>query len=418
MPLPNMTRPLRRALRTALTASLVAAVTLACTAEDRPPASVPTQAPASSPASLESCGQALCQSGGARFRWRGVTAFALAGLVADGKQREARAFVAWASRTGFTVLRVLAMNGGGFSLAPEEGRRALPQVFALAREHGLIVQVVALAGTRDERFSTEAFLREQVREVGRLCRTAGNCVLEIANEPYHSSQARLQDPALMRRLQEEVPAGLPVAWGAADKDDSDVMAGGSYVVVHLARSGDRWARAARVQHLAALARETRKFVVDNEPIGAAEADERNRRDAMPSAFFAQGALSRLFEVGSTFHCEDCLRARVPGPTQRRCAEAFIDGTTLVPDEVTLTVAPVGAPGTPVAPARSDGAASRVFTGVAGTRAWVVALGTAAHDRQTWAAGWRPVEHVTRWPGVEAWALVRQAVTLVRPGDSY
>ncbi|HEX2309157.1 MAG TPA: hypothetical protein VHH91_00445 [Vicinamibacterales bacterium] len=371
----------------------------------------PVAAPRAAAATVEplrGCGQWLC-TGGTRFRWTGVTAFGLADHIADGRTRDARAFAEWAAGAGFNILRVLAMlpNGGWLHLAPEDGRRALPQVFALAREHGMHVQVVALANTNEKsgRFRTEPFLREQVREVARLCAAAGNCVLEIANEPYHGSQAGLARPELMQRLQQEVPDGLPVAWGAAESDVSTAMAGGTFVVSHVARSGDRWARIARARDLAALAEKTGKFVVDNEPIGAAETPERSRRDSAPEAFYAQGAVSRLLEVGATFHCEDCLRATVPGPVQRQCAEAFVEGRKVVPDSVRLTAI---LPGDTAAPARSVSAPERVFSGVAGTRAWVLLLGDATRTKPAFASGWRPETEIAKRPGVQVWTAVRES----------
>lgn len=368
----------------------------------------PSAPAASGPATpLASCGRALCDASGARFRWRGVTAFALADLVADGRRPEAEAFARWAADTGFTVLRVLAMNHGWMDLSPEAGRRALPAVFRLARQYGLIVQVVALAGTGTERFEREAFLRTQVREVARLCAAAGNCVLEIANEPYHSSQAALHDPALMRRLQGEVPAGLPVAWGAALEDDSVRMAGGTYMVGHLDRNGDRWTRVARVRLLEALSRRTGKFVVDNEPIGAAGRPEPGRRDDAPGAFFAQGLLARLFEVGSTLHCEDCLDAKVPGAIQARAARAFVEGATLIPPDVTLTSFPPGAPDGPIPdrPNPAGGDAAPIFAAADGHRGWAVRLGAPARP-VVWRTGWRAVRQSTPWPEVEVWRLER------------
>src|SRR5215207_103220 len=99
---------------------------------------------------LRVCDRALC-AGDKRFRWRGVTAFGLADLVADGRETDARSFMTWARDTGFNVLRVLAMlpSGGWLDLSPADGRRALPRVFAIAQEHGLYVQIVALANTND-----------------------------------------------------------------------------------------------------------------------------------------------------------------------------------------------------------------------------------------------------------------------------
>jgi hypothetical protein len=357
---------------------------------------------------LRACGRALCV-GDSRFQWHGVTAFGLVASIAAGRSEKARAFVEWAHRTGFNVLRVLAMlpNGGWLDLAPADGRRVLPQVFAMARESGMYVQVVALANTNEKsgRYATASFLQEQVREVGRLCAAAGNCVLEVANEPYHRSQARLNDPALMARLQEQVPRSLPTTWGAGEGNRWRAMGGGTFVVVHLPRSGDRWARVARIRDLEALSAATGKFVVDNEPIGAAEAPERDRRDSAPEAFFAQGAVSRIAEVGSTFHCQDCLRAEVPGPVQQRCADAFVKGRSTVPEGVTVRFADGAS--TPLPVSVDAGQDRSVFSGIAGDRSWTVRLGDAAGQRALrWRGGWRPEQRVEAFSGVEIWTAVR------------
>ncbi len=362
---------------------------------------------AASPASLAACGRALCTPDGDRFAWRGVTAFALADLLADGREHDARAFVAWASDMGFTVLRVLAMNHGWMDLSPEDGRRVLPRLFALAGEHGMHVQIVALAGTGKDSFSGLTFLRDQVQAVSTLCAAAPNCVLEIANEPYHSSQAKLDDPALMERLQSEVADGVPVTWGAPRHDTPDRLAGGTFVVVHRPRSGDRWDRVSQVRELGALSRRTGKFVVDNEPIGAAEQASTGRREALPQLFFAQGVLSRLFEVGATFHCEDCLLAQVPAPNQQACARAFVSGATIIPADVSFTSDEGPASEAPRADRKPLVAESAglAFAATSASRGWVVALGQSQGppDLQ---AGWRALKQLSEWPDVKVWEIRR------------
>jgi hypothetical protein len=353
-------------------------------------------------APLRACGRALCQGDGSRFLWRGVTAFSLADLVADGKERDARAFLQWARDSGFTIVRVLAMMPDSwFQLTPADGRRALPRLFALARDHGLFVEIVALANTRGR---DETFLREQVRAVGQACAAADNCVMEIANEPYHSSQARLTSD-LMRRLQREVPERLLVAWGAASRDTSDDMAGGTFVTVHVARAGERFARVGRMQVLEAMSARTRKFVVDNEPIGAGERPEHSRRDDEPSVFFAQGLLSRVFDVGSNFHCQACLDAQPLGPVQQRAAKAFIAGATLVPDHVVLTVRDLSAADSPVRVQDIENRGASAFAGTAGNKGWLVVLGPRVAS-VPWQAGWRADRRVAEWPGVDVWTFVR------------
>jgi hypothetical protein len=352
---------------------------------------------------LKTCGRSLCVHDESRFRWRGVTAFALLDLVADGKLNEARGFLEWAHRAGFNVVRVLAMNPRGwFDLSAEDGRRALPDLLSLAAEYSLRVQIVALANSRGR---DESFLREQVREVGRLCSKSSDCVLEIANEPYHSTQAKLNDPELMRRLQQEVPESVLVAWGAARSDTSTSLAGGDFVVVHMARGGDRWTRVARMTGLDTISRQTGKFVVDNEPIGAAERAERNRRDDDPAVFFAQGALSRVLEVGSTFHCEDCLHARIPGPIQQQAAQAFIEGSRIAPDDVVLTYVPDDSAEAPVALQPDHANRSRVFAGVAGQKGWAVVIGPDT-AKLAGRAGWKPGQRVATRPGAQAWTFAR------------
>jgi hypothetical protein len=68
--------------------------------------------------------------------------------VAKGRLDDARAFLKWAQDTGFTLVRVLAMNPHGwFDLSVDDGRRALPQLLSIAGEYSLRVQIVALANT-------------------------------------------------------------------------------------------------------------------------------------------------------------------------------------------------------------------------------------------------------------------------------
>jgi hypothetical protein len=351
---------------------------------------------------LTPCGRALCHEDGSRFRWRGVTAFALLDLIADGKERDARAFLQWARDERFTIVRVLAMNPKGwFDLAASDGRRALPALLRLASDHQLYVQIVALANTAGRQ---ENELIEQVREVGRICAAADNCLVEIANEPYHSSQARLQNAARMRTFQEQIPKGVVTAWGAASDHTSDAMAGGTYIVAHLARSGERWARVARVRDLADLSKRTGKFVVDNEPIGSAEKIERSRRDTLPAAFFAQGVLSRLFEVGSTFHCSDCLEAKVPGPTQKTCADAFIAGATVVSDDVVLSEVTAHTPDAATLRAQLEALGPRTFVAVAGDRGWLALVGDGSDRDVVWKGPWKIEKRIAQRPGVSVWSF--------------
>ena len=120
----------------------------------------------------------------------------------------------------------------------------------------------------------------------------------------------------------------------------------------------------------------------------------------------QGILSRVFELGSTFHCEDCLLAKVPGPNQQRCAEAFIEGATLVPDEVELEYMEAGTKGAPIGRRGVAGDGKYAFAGISDNRGWLVLIGIAGTDALQWTNGWRAGRKVASKPGVEVWAIER------------
>jgi hypothetical protein len=184
------------------------------------------------------------------------------------------------------------------------------------------------------------------------------------------------------------------------------MAGGSYVVAHVARGGNRWDRVSRVQALQDLSRRTGKFVVDSEPIGAAEAPQPSRRDNHPAVFFAQGLLARMVDVGTTFHCEDCLLAKIPGPVQQACAEAFIAGATLPAAAATLTLVDSGTPAAPLDPFVGLSPGAHAFAAVSPTEGIVLVLGTSRSPEPRWRDGWKLSTHLSQWADAHAWRVVK------------
>jgi len=337
---------------------------------------------------------------GTPFQWRGVTAFALAEQVAHGREAEARRFLAWAHETGFTTVRVLAMASGLFRLEPEAGVRALPRVLELAAADSLAVEIVALADTASY---PGLDLDAHVAAVGHAVAPFAHAVVELANEPYHPSQRRgLDDAGRLEGLRARVPAGIAVAFGAHQSDESAAYGAGDFLTVHLSRAPRTWQQVARVADLSRLARRTGTPVVNDEPIGAGERLEPGRRWAAPDPFFALGAMNRLFELGGTFHCDDCLWSRVPGPHQRAAARAFVAGLRVVPDGLRLD--PWAGTG-PVA-AFETSRVSSVHAAGSGPRSWVVGLGVSGEPGISWRRDWREVRVVARRTGVWVWEVER------------
>ena len=305
------------AARLLLTLVFLASLVLPLSADSAPPGSSPTR--------LRVDGRAFRAAGGSRFSWRGLTAFRLVELIAHGQQAQAVSVLDWAKAHGVTVVRVLTMADVLFKLSPDEGRSALPRLLKLAMSRGLYVEVVALADTG----RIPVALDEQVKAIGAVCAAAPNCLLELANEPWarHTQSRETGDPARLRALRAVVPAGVPVSLGSASADDSDELAAGDYVTVHIAREdGDRgWRHVTRMQVAEELSARTGKPVVDDEPIGAAEASQPGRRDADPNRWFAKGVLARMLGIGATFHyeggCRGTCRAGAKPPASTRGAGA-------------------------------------------------------------------------------------------------
>lgn len=342
---------------------------------------------------------------GKLFVWRGVTAFKLLELIATGQDSKARAFLQWAKNTGFNLVRVLAvLENSWFHLLRDRGIHFIPKLLDMCAEYGMYVELVALANTKDW---SERELTEQVERVAIACEQRTNVVIEIANEPYHGSQSDwLNSAAFMQRLRTFVPLFIPVAMGSGPNDEIDSYPGGDYVTAHLSRGRDKWNMVRRVRELEGLSQRTGLYVVNDEPMGAAEVDIPGKRMNDPAVFFAFGVLGRIFNVGSTFHCEDGLYARVPGPVQQICARAFIRGTKVVPDAVRLTYKNTGWLDSPV-DEWDDPDTVRVYSGLSGEVSIAVDLDADADDPGIeWKNGWRPSGIIDEVGNITVYRLTR------------
>lgn len=317
------------------------------------------------------------QSG--RFEWRGISAFRLVEMIAHGREREATAFLDWADKQDLTVVRVFVMARNLFNLPPTDGLAALPRLLELADKRGVYVEIVALADTVKVRVDLEA----HVKAVGAIAARYGNALVEIANEPGHSTQdPRLHDPAFVERLAALVPEPVPVAFGSAEYDPR--YAGGDYATYHFPRKRG-------LGHVLELARgatlvdKWRKPLISDEPIGAAAETIGGRRDSDPRHFRAAGVVTRLTGMSATFHYEGGLQARIPAGRELECFKAWLAGLQMLD-------------GLPAGGRFIDGAAVISIADVAGAQAafarmfksevWLVLLEPSAKISARWKDGWR------------------------------
>ena len=360
----------------------------------------PTSVGASETGRLGVQNRAIVDRDGTRFRWRGVTAFALPEQIAHGRETEAVRFLDWARDSGFNVVRVLAMAHTLFQLTPEEGRAALPRLLALAAQRGLQVEVVALADTQFYPLD-RAGLHAQVEGIGRIALRHVNAIVQVANEHDHPTQlSLLHTSAAVRELAQSLPAGVLYTESPAANDTASEP-GGQFLTRHLARGGNRWTMVARVRELADLSSRLGKPIVNDEPIGADERSIPGRRQHDPAVFAAMAMLDSLYGLaGGTFHCEDCLRALVPGPVQQQCAAAWIDGSRVIPDQARPVPYGIRDGGSPVSGAAIGRTFATLHVGVAGRIGWVMATGVTADLQLRWSPDWEPAGPlVTKWPGV-------------------
>ena len=359
------------------------------------PPSASQQTAGSSPRStidwpLSVRGTGFIDSAGIEFEWRGVTAFRLAEMIANGRESEAIAYLDFAASKNLNVVRVLLMAHHLFRLAPEDGRRALPRLLDLAKERGLAVEVVALADTREIPVEFDA----HVRAVGRIALEKGNAFVELANEPGHATQdRRLHDPAELQRLAALVPDGVVVALGSAEYDDG--YAAGDYATFHFPRERE-WGHVLALAEGVAMLRRWNKPVINDEPIGAAADYVEGRRDNAPERFGAAAALGRFIGLGATFHYEGGLQARLPGQREAACLDAWMRGLALVrdlpPDRQVLDTEAVSGIAA-VAGARA------AFASTAGQTAAILLIEPSPEAQVTWRDGWREVRR-TSAPGTQ------------------
>lgn len=315
-----------------------------------------------------------------------------------------RAALDEAAALGFTLVRTFC---GALPWCQQEPRHVyanLSGFLTSCRDRGLhaYLSYITEAGTGYD-------LTRHVRELEGITAGRDNVLRECANEPPHPTN-RIS-PEKCRELA-AMMAG-PVGYGADIDDDEGVrFAGGDFVPWHRNRSRDLWNDVRRQREGLAVLETANKPLLDQEGKGAAEVSVPGKREANPSYFFAQAALARLFNFGgSVFHSEDGLFARPLGPNQRRCAEAFIQGSRIWNGEERLQYLNVGHTGSPVTAARfNEGqhrpGCTRHYSGVVGNEGLSIALGVVGDPGSEWGNGWRPVDVLAQWPGVTAWRVTR------------
>lgn len=315
---------------------------------DDPPK--PPPPPVGTVKSLQVRGRLLVDSDGAIFRPRFVGGFAL-----PSKPDRVEHYLDWARATGFNGVRVMAGALTWAGQTPETARMNLPKILRDAMARGLYVEVTALTDS-----GTGYDVEEHVARVADICAGQPHVLVEVANEPYHATQAaRVHDFSFLEHLGRTYldPHGLIWAAGAPESDEPEEPLPGGYITLHLDRGRDPWNMVRRVREMEVAQQRYKRFVMNGEPIGFADTDQPGRRVADPQIAFTMGVLSRAFEVGVVSHADHCLQADLPSPQQQLCHDALVAGFTCLPTGAELVYKNAGWGDSPIKGAnfsRDDG----------------------------------------------------------------
>jgi len=367
------------------------------TASSVPATSTTASASDARPFPIRVAGTRFVDATGRPFEWRGITAFRLAEMIANGREQEAIAYLDWAKSEQLTVVRVLLMAQHLFKLTPDAGRTALPRLLDLAKERGIAVEVVALADTKEITLDYEA----HVREIGAVALQRGNAFIELANEPGHPTQdPRLHKPDFLQGLASQLPGPLIVALGSYEYGEG--FAAGDYATTHTDRGSRDWDHVLALAPVAPRPSSLKKPVVSDEPIGAAAEYQPGRRDNDPSRFAAAAALTKLAGLGATFHYEGGLQAAIPSGREAACLAAWQLGLALLND---LPLDGEFVEGNRLVTVAQTSGVRRAFGRVSANRAVILLVDPAPSVSLTPGAGWKEARR-SGVPGIQVVSLER------------
>lgn len=332
------------------------------------------------------------------FRWRGHTSFALVSLVAEGHANLALDQLFALRAQGYTGVRVLTMVDW-LNLTPAKGIAALPTLLALALRADLYVDVVGGAGTIPLHV-TRAQLTTHLQRLGAACLAAGNCIAEVANEPYHGSQQPwLNDGAALRELRTHLPPQVLTALGAARLDETLPYGIGNLLTVHLDRSRLTWDMVRHIREAEGLSGREHVPVIVNETRGASDTEEGTSRTKNCQMFYALGFLARGLEIGITFHPDAGVQSVWPlPPNQAVCSTAFILGSTFVPDARVMRFENTGWASSPIASADFT-KVLRIYSFIGRDESFSAYINPVSADlRVVYKNGWRAGEPYVTRPG--------------------
>lgn len=351
------------------------------------------------------------------YRWACVTAFDALHLASLGEWDRLARYATWTRGVGGTGWRVfLNWKVTGFDFRSTPGYFALLQrLCTFTRDQSLRLQGVAICDQIPGGLAAQQdFLDQAFGVLSRFDHAVGEC----ANEPYNGNS---ELPTLFRRT--SAWGNLLVARGMCrpdanpaepDPHNRPYLPSLGWTSYETGRSEDWYRKVGKDgmeirNGVLSSADGSHDAVINNEPMGAAEAYQPGRRSNRPDEFFLAGCAASFFTSGVTGHgdSQTMQLCTVPGPIETACIRQLFRGVRIVPFEAPVweyaRYGPSHPPAPmPVEPDPLDGDESRIHSKVGPTEA--VSLNyrflLPGHE------AWRP-------QGVNGWRTVLQDGPYVR-----
>lgn len=353
------------------------------------------------------------------WQYRGCTDFSLTWRFLRGEEIDP--ILTDRIAVGCRVLRVFGMMENIAHLWPQEVPRYYQRIAAFVdtvAARGLRVEFVVFADATnklDGRRSVMPRLADQQAHYARVVAALQRkwaVLLELCNECEQNGV----DPQHFERP----PPPLIASRGSSGGEQLPPMPAWSYTVRHGSR-GPQWPRDAKgaldvrdgwscsddeTKRGCVAFAGTHQPTVEDEPMGASEADQPGRRSSNPDDFAYFGATAALMSAGATFHSDAGIRSEPFGARQRACAIAMFQAMTFIPADAQtrpyqrgVAEGGTGIGEMPLEHVDADGrraeGALRTFCRGDGAREWCVAI----RPGPAWTArargGWRIAEQPRR-----------------------
>lgn len=261
---------------------------------------------------------------GSIYPWKSASDFRLLQYHYDGT--DISPILADRLGEGANMVRVFGMYSGSIGVFDPSAYPNyyvnLPGFADLLASTGLNLELTVFADAQNlPNFNELSEQRAHLLRVRDALISRSNVVLELCNEPFQNGVT----PSSHTR-----PVGLLSSAGSG-QDETPDLPPWDYAGFHAPRDAE-WPR--KAHNAKDIADYLGRPVINDEPMGAAEAAIPGSRSDVPNDFYYFAATGMLLAGGGTFHSSNGVQSQIWQPTTRLCAQSFYGGLNAIPLDIT------------------------------------------------------------------------------------